>query len=56
MSESARTILVDGYQPRSASGNYIEVVRDARTGQIISTAPKKLPKATSAIQSPSPKK
>lgn len=56
MSETARTVLVDGYQPRSASGGYIEVIRDERTGKFISTAPKRLPKATSAVQSPSPKK
>ena len=56
MATAERTLLVDGYQPRTADGHYIEVTRNASTGKLISTAPKKLPKATSAIQSPSPKK
>lgn len=46
MGKHQRTLLVDGYQPKSS-----KIGRSAKTGQFVtSKAPKKLPKAKSAIQ------
>jgi len=49
MGKADRTLLVDGYQPKSPKGHLVS--RDSRTGKVAEAASssKKLPKTTSAV-------
>lgn len=52
--KSNRTVLVDGYQPGPPKSG-TRVVRDSATGKVTASGPKNLPKAVSAIKTPTPK-
>jgi len=55
MNKLARTLLIDGYQPKPPKSG-TRLVRDSETGVFASKGPGKLPKAVSAIKTPNKKK